>query len=131
MVAFWKFVQKVFERNLNLMYRWVKIPKKYNHQVVNFQNWYSKVPLLFRISYCLVPKIEICIKYFSDNNFKSNHCGWSVLELQKKAPLDGANFGFLTCHFKICVMNRVAGVKSVSTGSSLMFPQWQKCPNFV
>ena len=28
----------------------------------------SKVPLLFRISYSLVPKIEICIKYFSDKN---------------------------------------------------------------
>ena len=30
----------------------------------------TKVPLLFRISYSLVPKIEICIKYFSDKNLQ-------------------------------------------------------------
>ena len=30
----------------------------------------TKLPLLFRNSYSLVPKIEICIKYFSDKNLQ-------------------------------------------------------------
>ena len=32
------------------------------------------VPLFFQMSDLLVPKIEICLKYFFDKNFKSSHC---------------------------------------------------------
>ena len=32
------------------------------------------VPLFFQMSDLLVPKIEICLKYFLDKNSKSSHC---------------------------------------------------------
>ena len=68
MATFGVFVQKVFETNLNFSNQKVKILKNIATKKSTFKIDIAKVPLLFRISYCLVPKIEICIKYFSDKN---------------------------------------------------------------
>ena len=46
----------------------------------------TKVPLVFRISYSWVTKIEICIKYFSDKNFqKRPFCAAPALSIQPKS----------------------------------------------
>ena len=64
MPFYWIFVQKLFETNLNFKYPRVKIlkkiyvPTKYSTLKIDIT---SKVPLLFRISYFLLPKIEINI----------------------------------------------------------------------
>ena len=57
--------------NLNFSYQRVRNLKKYSNQVVNFWNLHSKSAFsFFRISHSLLPKIEICLKYFLDKNFQ-------------------------------------------------------------
>ena len=64
------FILKLFETNLNFRYQWVKNPKKAKGTSVisTFLNWHSKSAFTFSDFYWLVPKIEICLKYFLDKN---------------------------------------------------------------
>jgi len=72
MTAFEKKIQKVFETNINFRYQGVKNLKKYRHFCyMNFKSSFDNSALIFfLISYSLVPKIEICLKYFLNKNSK-------------------------------------------------------------
>jgi hypothetical protein len=55
------FVQKVFSRQISVLGTKRNNPEK------------IKTPLFFLISYSLIPKIEICIKFFGQKFQKSSH----------------------------------------------------------
>jgi hypothetical protein len=63
------FVQKVFETNLNFRHqREKKIWKSKGTFVMSIFKVIYLEPLFFQISYLLLPRIEICLKYFLDKN---------------------------------------------------------------
>ena len=54
------------------------------------------MPLLFQISYPLVPKIEICMKYFSDKKFPKP----AIVESKKLRDSDSVHFLRIGCKLK-------------------------------
>ena len=67
------FVQKGFETNLNFRYQRVQTQKNEKRKtflLFKLLKLTTFVPLVFLISYLLVPIIKSCLKYFLDKNPK-------------------------------------------------------------
>ena len=81
-MLFGTIVQKVFESNFRFRYQRVRNQKK-------------KVSLFLQIWYCLVPNIEICLKYFLDKNPKKQpQCNDRLQGFSKTAVLQKGKLGY-------------------------------------
>jgi hypothetical protein len=73
------FVQKVFEKKFNFWYQKGKIKaNNYNNVISTLKIEITIVPLFFQLVYLLVPKIEICVKYFGQKLPKAAIVIWEM-----------------------------------------------------
>ena len=70
------FVQKVIVTNLNSRHQRSTKMKIKGNFVMSILKVLLIMHLLFQVSYLLVPKIEICLKYFLDKNPKQRPLWW-------------------------------------------------------